>query len=125
MRVRVSLRAYWAMWDMKHLFNPFKYRWFSLQITSHKLLRYLAFIPLFIAFVTNGMITGEGIFYKTSFIVQIMFYSIAAFVALNDGSKNRVFGLAHYFCLINIASAMAFIKFLKREKIVLWKPRVG
>ncbi|PUA27558.1 MAG: glycosyl transferase [Cellvibrio sp. 79] len=125
MRVRVSLRAYWAMWDMKHLFNPFKYQWFSLQITSHKLLRYLAFIPLFVAFVTNGLITGEGIFYKASFIAQITFYSIAAFVALNDGSKNRIFGLAHYFCLINIASAMAFIKFLKREKIVLWKPRVG
>lgn len=125
MRVRVSLRAYWAMWDMKHLFNPFKYQWFSLQITSHKLLRYLAFIPLFIAFVSNGLITGEGVFYKASFIVQIAFYSMAAFVALNDGSKNKLFGLAHYFCLINIASAMAFIKFLKREKIVLWKPRVG
>lgn len=125
MRVRVSLRAYWAMWDMKHLFNPFKYQWFSLQITSHKLLRYLAFIPLFIAFVSNGLITGEGIFYKASFIAQIAFYSMAAFVALNDGSKNKLFGLAHYFCLINIASAMAFIKFLKREKIVLWKPRVG
>jgi len=125
MRVRVSLRAYWAMWDMKHLFNPFKYQWFSLQITSHKLLRYLAFIPLFIAFVSNGLITGEGVFYKATFIGQIVFYSMAAFVALNDGSKNKLFGLAHYFCLINIASAMAFIKFLKREKIVLWKPRVG
>lgn len=125
MRVRVSLRAYWAMWDMKHLFNPFKYGWFSLQITSHKLLRYLAFIPLFLAFVTNGLITGEGLFYKITFIIQILFYTAAAFVSLNDGSKNKLLGLAHYFCLINIASAMAFIKFVKREKIVMWKPRVG
>lgn len=125
MRVRVSLRAYWAMWDMKHLFNPFKYRWFSLQITSHKLLRYLAFIPLFIAFISNGLITGEGLFYKITFVAQIAFYTAAAFVALNDGSKSRILGLIHYFCLINIASAMAFIKFLNREKIILWKPRVG
>lgn len=125
MRVRVSLRAYWAMWDMKHLFNPFKYGWFGLQITSHKLLRYLAFIPLFLAFVTNGLITGEGLFYKITFIIQILFYTAAAFVSLNDGSKNKLLGLAHYFCLINIASAMAFIKFVKREKIVMWKPRVG
>lgn len=125
MRVRVSLRAYWAMWDMKHLFNPFRYRWFSLQITSHKLLRYLAFIPLFLVFVTNGLITGEGDFYKLTFLVQIAFYTSAAFVALSDGSKNKWLGLAHYFCLINIASAMACIKFLKREKIVMWKPRVG
>ncbi|HTF96260.1 MAG TPA: glycosyltransferase family 2 protein [Cellvibrio sp.] len=125
MRVRVSLRAYWAMWDMKHLFNPFQYKWFSLQLISHKLLRYLAFIPLFFAFISNGFITGESLIYKTTFLVQVIFYSAAAAVALNDGSKNKLLGLAHYFCLINIASTMAFFKFLKREKIVLWKPRVG
>jgi cellulose synthase/poly-beta-1,6-N-acetylglucosamine synthase-like glycosyltransferase len=125
MRVRVSLRAYWAMYDMKHLFNPSKYGIFSLQLLSHKLLRYLAFIPLLIVFISNGFITGNGLFYSSTFLLQILFYGVAAFVALNDGTKNKFFGLAHYFCLINIASAMAFIKFIKREKIVLWKPRVG
>jgi cellulose synthase/poly-beta-1,6-N-acetylglucosamine synthase-like glycosyltransferase len=125
MRVRVSLRAYWAMWDMKHLFNPFKYGLFSLQITSHKLLRYLAFIPLFFTLISNGFITGDGWFYQLTFIVQIIFYSAAAFVSLNDGTKNRWLALANYFCLINIAAAMAFIKFIKREKIVVWTPRVG
>lgn len=125
MRVRVSLRAYWAMWDMKHLFNPFNFGIFSLQLTSHKLLRYLAFIPLFFALISNGLITGEGWFYQLTFIAQILFYSAAAFVSLNDGTKNRWLGLANYFCLINVAAAMAFIKFIKREKIVIWKPRVG
>ena len=125
MRVRVSLRAYWAMLDMKHLFNPFEYGLFSLQLLSHKLLRYLAFIPLLIAFISNGFITGEGAFYSAAFMLQVIFYCAAAFVVLNDGTKNRILGLAHYFCLINIASAMAFIKFIKGEKIVLWKPRVG
>jgi cellulose synthase/poly-beta-1,6-N-acetylglucosamine synthase-like glycosyltransferase len=125
MRVRVSLRAYWAMWDMKHLFNPFKYGLFSLQITSHKLLRYLAFIPLFLALVSNGLITGEGWFYQVTFIAQVVFYSLAAFVSLNDGTKNKWLAFANYFCLINIAAAMAFFKFIKREKIVIWKPRVG
>lgn len=125
MRVRVSLRAYWAMYDMKHLFNPFNYGLFTLQLISHKLLRYLAFMPLLITFITNGLITGEGSFYSYTFLVQIIFYGAAAFVALNDGTNNRFLGLAHYFCLINIASAMAFIKFIKGEKIVLWKPRVG
>jgi cellulose synthase/poly-beta-1,6-N-acetylglucosamine synthase-like glycosyltransferase len=125
MRVRVSLRAYWAMLDMKHLFNPFEYGLFSLQLFSHKLLRYVAFIPLLVAFISNGFITGEGTFYSATFMLQVIFYCAAAFVVLNDGTKNRILGLAHYFCLINIASAMAFIKFIKGEKIVLWKPRVG
>jgi cellulose synthase/poly-beta-1,6-N-acetylglucosamine synthase-like glycosyltransferase len=125
MRVRVSLRAYWAMKDMKHLLNPARYGVFSLQLISHKLLRYLAFIPLLVAFVTNGVITGENSFYMLTFIVQVVFYGAAAFVSLNDGTQNRWLGLANYFCLINIASAMAFIKFIKGEKIVMWKPRVG
>ena len=125
MRVRVSLRAYWAMLDMKHLFNPFNYGIFSLQLSSHKLLRYLAFIPLLLVFISNGLITGEGSFYSLTFLLQILFYGAAGFVALNEGSQNRWLGLAHYFCLINIASAMAFIKFVKGEKIVLWKPRAG
>jgi peptidoglycan/LPS O-acetylase OafA/YrhL len=113
------------MLDMKHLFNPFKYGLFSLQLTSHKLLRYLAFIPLTMVFISNGMITGDSAFYSSVFILQIMFYGAAAFVVLNDGSSNRLLGLAYYFCLINIASAMAFLKFIKGEKIILWKPRVG
>ncbi|ACE83022.1 glycosyltransferase family 2 protein [Cellvibrio japonicus] len=125
MRVRVSLRAYWAMWDMKHLFDPFRYGIFTLQLTSHKLLRYLAFIPLSAVFISNGFITGHGSFYQLTFLIQILFYGAAAFVSLNDGTKNRWLGLTHYFCLINIASTMAFLKFIKGEKIVLWKPRVG
>jgi len=124
MRVRVSLRAYWALKDMKHLFNPFNYGIFSLQLFSHKLLRYLAFIPLLVALISNGFIT-ESYFYAFTFFIQILFYGAAAFVTLNDGTNNRLLGLANYFCLINIASMMAFIKFLKGEKIVLWKPRVG
>jgi hypothetical protein len=125
MRVRVSLRAYWAMLDMKHLFNPFQYGIFSLQLFSHKLLRYLAFVPLLLAYLSNGLITGEGFFYSYSFIIQTLFYGAATYVALNEGTQNRWLGLAHYFCLINIASAMAFIKFIKGEKIILWKPRAG
>lgn len=125
MRVRVSLRAYWAMWDMRHLFNPSQYGIFTLQLISHKLLRYLAFIPLFLALICNGFITGDGIFYSATFLIQILFYVAAAYVSLNDGTKNRWLGLANYFCLINIASAMACLKFIKGEKIVLWKPRVG
>lgn len=125
MRIRVSLRAYWAMWDMKHLFNPFTYKIFALQILSHKLLRYLAFIPLILAFVSNGFITGHSDLYQLTFLLQVFFYGAASFVVLNDGTHNRWLGLIHYFCLINVASAMAFIKFVKGEKIVVWKPRVG
>src|SRR5690606_14529897 len=63
MRVRGSLRAYWAMRDMQHLFNPREYGIFSLQLISHKLLRHLAFMPLVAAFIANAFITGYSGFY--------------------------------------------------------------
>ena len=43
MRVRVSLRAMWALVDMRHLLNICKFPLFSWQLLSHKVLRYLAF----------------------------------------------------------------------------------
>lgn len=125
MRVRVSLRAYWAMRDMQHLFNPSNYGLFSLQLISHKLLRYLAFIPLVLVFISNGLITGYSSFYGLTFLLQIFFYGAAGYAALSDSVHNRWLTLAHYFCLINLASAIAFVKYLKGEKIVMWKPRAG
>lgn len=124
MRVRVSLRAYWAMSDMRHLFNPASYGLFSLQIISHKLLRYLAFIPLFTAFISNALLTGHSDLYLLTFIIQLLFYGAAIVASISD-NNNRWLTLAHYFCLINLAAAKAFFKFLRREKIVIWKPRIG
>ena len=46
MRVRVALRALWALWDKRALLNPVRFPLFSWQLASHKLLRYLSFAPL-------------------------------------------------------------------------------
>lgn len=124
MRVRVSLRAYWAMWDMRHLFNPFTYGVFSLQLFSHKLLRYLAFLPLMLTFFSSILLSENYNFYGLAGFTQFVFYSAAA-IASGTGSNNRWLGLANYFCLVNFASAVAFVNFIKGEKIILWKPRVG
>lgn len=125
MRVRVSLRAYWAMWDMKHLFNPMNYGLFSLQIISHKLLRYLAFIPLCVVLLTSLILADYHWFYALAALGQLGFYGAAGYAEANNRSDSRLLGLAHYFSLINLASMMAFFRFVKGEKIVMWKPRGG
>lgn len=125
MRVRVSLRAYWAMWDMKHLFNPKNYGLFSLQIISHKLLRYLAFVPLLLALLTSLVLADYHWFYALAALGQLVFYGAAGYAETSGGSQSRLLGLAHYFSLINLASMMAFIRFVRGEKIVMWKPRGG
>lgn len=124
MRVRVSLRALWALWDMRHLFNPRQYGVFSWQLLSHKALRYLAFVPMATAFLSNALLSGTGTLYTLLFFGQLGCYGLAAYAQLFK-SDNRIAGLCNYFCLINLASFVAFTSFVRGEKIVIWQPRVG
>ncbi|MCW8930337.1 MAG: glycosyltransferase family 2 protein [Gammaproteobacteria bacterium] len=127
MRVRVGLRAIWALHDMRVLLNPFRFKLFSLQLISHKLLRYLAFIPLVAVFFLNIILFPENILYKFLMLFQCVFYGLS-FIGykLKTRPDNPVFfTLPYYFSLLNIASAHAFIRYLKKEKQIIWKPRVG
>jgi cellulose synthase/poly-beta-1,6-N-acetylglucosamine synthase-like glycosyltransferase len=125
MRVRVSLRAFWAMWDMRHLFNPFKYGLFSWQLLSHKLLRYLAIVFMIIALGSNAALALKSSYWLAVLLCQFGFYGLACWGAKKPNAAPAVARLAYYFCLINSAAGIALIKFLQGKKIVTWKPRKG
>lgn len=127
MRVRVSLRALWALWDMRHLFNVFRYGFFSLQLVSHKLLRYAVFLFLAAAAVTNVMLVDEGMIYRLALAAQVGFYALAWWGHGRNrrGIRSRIGYLPYYFMLLNLASAQAFGKFMLGKKQTVWKPRTG
>jgi cellulose synthase/poly-beta-1,6-N-acetylglucosamine synthase-like glycosyltransferase len=127
MRVRVSLRAIWALHDMRHLFNIRKFRLFSWELFSHKWLRYIAFIFLLVAYLANLFLLGEDSIFLILMILQTLFYlaALLSFILEQKGLHMKVFYIPYYFTLINLASAHAFIKFLMGEKQVLWTPRKG
>ena len=127
MRVRVSLRALWAMHDMHVLLNPLKFGKFAIQLISHKLLRYLAFVPLVLCFFTNLVLFSESSVYLITILIQVVFYSLAWLGMLNQGRADSpvYFTLPYYFSLLNIACAHATWRYLKGEKQVTWKPRAG
>ena len=144
MRVRVSLRALWALSDMRHLltfsrslsyssgtpshlltFAPsFLYSW---QLWSHKVLRYLSFLFLTAAFFSNLALWGEGMSYKLALLIQIAAYlsAIAAPLLERFRVQFKLIHMARYFVLLNLASAYAFFKFLCGKKQVVWEPRKG
>jgi len=127
MRVRVSLRALWAMFDMRVLLNPLKFPVFSLQLISHKVLRYLAWLPLIIILVINTFLLGSGLFYQLVFLFQVLAYGLAItgyFWKIQKPCPG-VITLCYYFLLINIAAALAFFQFLNGKKQVIWAPRTG
>ena len=124
MRVRVSLRSMWALWDMRRLFNPFRYRLFAFQLFSHKLVRYTAFIPLLALLPLNLALASTGGIYAASMIGQLLFYLLAAAGGMG-WSRNRLSAWPWYFTLVNAASGVAFVRFIRGHKQVLWQPRHG
>lgn len=128
MRVRVALRAIWALFDMRELlFMKPGNRLFSWQLWSHKVLRYLGFLFILMAFLANIVLLTHGAMYVCFFILQIAAIGGAiAFPFLEK--RNQVFlplRFLNYFFLLNLASAHAFLKFIMGKKQVLWTPRKG
>ena len=127
MRVRVSLRALWALFDKRKLLNPLRFPLFAWQLFSHKVLRYAAFIPLAGLLVFNALIAGKHPFYLVFLILQLSAYGLAAagpVLSRSPAVASRLL-TPYYFVLLNLACAAAFWKFVNGQKMVTWKPRGG
>lgn len=122
MRVRVAVRTLHGLWRMRRLMNPFRYGFFSLEIISHKVLRYL--IPVFLAAalaVNSALLYGEGarLFFLT-LVFQLSFYCAVAAGWILRGK--RYVNIPYYFFITNAALFVGFLRFLRGEKQVVWNP---
>ena len=126
MRVRVSLRALWALWDKRRLLNPLRQPLLTFQIFSHKVLRYLAFIPLCAALVSSWWLAPSSMLMALAAVAQTAVY-LLAFTGwkLHAGNHGAIVGFPYYFALLNVASAHAVCKFLGGERQATWAPRTG
>jgi cellulose synthase/poly-beta-1,6-N-acetylglucosamine synthase-like glycosyltransferase len=127
MRVRVALRAFWALWDKRTLLNPLRYGLFAWQLWSHKLLRYLSFLPLAGAMVLSWLLLPQGGPYAIGIAIQFVFalLCLAAATAVPGVGQSSAARFSYYFFLLNWTSAVAFLRFTRGQKQVLWQPRVG
>ncbi len=127
MRVRVSLRAFWALWDLRSLLSPFRFGLFSWQLWSHKVLRYLAFVPMIAVLLSNIALLNAGPIYQIALVGQVLIYGLAIAGSVLGSLDNapRVLVWPNYFVLLNVASGVAFWRFINGQKQVLWKPRTG
>jgi cellulose synthase/poly-beta-1,6-N-acetylglucosamine synthase-like glycosyltransferase len=125
MRVRVSLRAWHALKDKAALLNPFRYGVFAWQLFSHKVLRYLA--PFFQAgaLLTNLVLAaGDSAIWRWLLALQVVWYLLALLGhALRRRRLPRLLALVYYLCVVNAASAVAFVHFLRGRRQVTWQPR--
>lgn len=127
MRVRVSLRALWALRDQRRLFSFKRFGLFAWQLWTHKALRYLCF--LFIAGVYLGslLLWRRSAFYDVLFLSQSLVYLGLLFPGATAHSRHfsKLMGHIRYFMLLNLSAGHAFLKFLLGQKQVVWTPRKG
>jgi cellulose synthase/poly-beta-1,6-N-acetylglucosamine synthase-like glycosyltransferase len=125
MRVRVSLRAWWALKDKAALLSLPRFGLFAWQLWSHKVLRYLA--PVFQAGVLLSNLVlagGGGDGWGTLLVLQVLFYGVVgAAHGLRDRDLPGPVTAAYYLCLVNLASGVALVQFLQGKKKVTWTPR--
>jgi cellulose synthase/poly-beta-1,6-N-acetylglucosamine synthase-like glycosyltransferase len=126
MRVRVIVRTINALVRRARMLNPLRFGFFSFQLFSHKVLRYL--VPeLLIAIFASGLylaVTGgsSAPVYRALLIAQLAFCLAAAFGWLRQrlGLRLPFVHVPFYFLVVNLAALWALVLYLRGERKVTW-----
>ena len=125
-KVRVIMRSWKAFIFRRELLNPFRYKFYAIQLFSHKILRYLVVFPLLILFLVSPFLWKTGFIYQIATIGQIAFYGCALFGWRLNGTRlgrKKIFTIPFYFCMVNAASLVAIINVLRGRQIKHWEPQ--
>ena len=124
MRVRVISQTFTDLWRNRDMLNPFKSGFFAIELISHKLLRYAVPLVLAALLVASGVLGRTSEFYFSAFVAQIVFYllAIVGWGLERAGGRLSLLAMPLYFVLANLASVVAFYKFLRGETYARWEP---
>jgi hypothetical protein len=122
-KVRTVVRGLTVFFQHFELLNIFKYGFFSYQIFCHKLLRWLAPFFIIAAFVANIVLAFTSFLYLILFAFQCMFYSIAFWWYFSASQPSKIiFKIPLYFFTVNAAIMVAWWRYLKGQRVVMWNP---
>jgi cellulose synthase/poly-beta-1,6-N-acetylglucosamine synthase-like glycosyltransferase len=123
-RVRIISQTFSDLWRNRAVLNPFRSGFYAVQLWSHKLMRYLVPVFLIVIFFASAFLATRNAFYAAVFVMQVAFY-LAALVSWMLEKLGVTFGLLalpQYFVITNLASLIAFVKFLTGERYTRWEP---
>ena len=123
-KVRTVLRGLTVFFQHVEFLNVFRYGLFSYQYFCHKLLRWL--VPLFlgIAFLANLLLVTNSPLYFGLFLLQLSFYGVAVWgwKRAGDAACRNMVKIPAYFVTVNASIAVAWWRYLRRQRIVMWTP---
>ncbi len=125
-KVRTLYGNYQLFTSMPEILNPRRSP-VALQLFSHKFLRLLVPFLMILIFVINAFWLRKGI-YEVFFILQVVFYGMAAIGGLAKQSHYgmlrplvKVCYVPYVFCLLNFSALMGFWRFILAKQDVRWE----
>ncbi len=124
-KVRTVVRGLTVFFNHLQFINIFKFGLFSYMYVCHKLLRWTVPIFLLIALSSGIYLFKAADIYKIITIFQIAFYMLAfTGIAIPELNKVRLMKIPSFFVMVNISILVAWMKYLKGERIVLWQSSI-
>ncbi len=122
-KVRTVLRGIHTLFSYKEMLNPFRFGFFSIQLLSHKLCRWL--VPFFILLAGGSLfiLSRSSFGYTALFFIGIVFFLLAAIGYFRPAlRRNLLLKVPLFFTVSNLAILSAWIKYLSGERTVKWDP---
>jgi len=120
MRVRVAIRSITALVRERDVLNPLRHGAFAWQLWSHKVLRYAS--PLIWAgLLVASFALSANLFYRLALAAQLLLIAAGVIGWLTHARGAMVLVKPYYFLLTNVASLMALARYLRGERVVIWK----
>ncbi|MHB8711803.1 MAG: glycosyltransferase family 2 protein [Trichloromonadaceae bacterium] len=122
-KIRTVLRGQTVFFKNLEFLNVFRYGLFAYQYFCHKLLRWLVPLFLFTALTANlGLIFGSR-FYFLLFLGHLGFYGLALWGWSRSRTPEHVaVKLPLYFLVVNAAILVAWWRYLRGNRMVMWAP---
>jgi cellulose synthase/poly-beta-1,6-N-acetylglucosamine synthase-like glycosyltransferase len=121
MRVRVVTRGMNGILSVSDLLLPWKYGWVSIQLLSHKVLRWLVSVFLILLFLSSALLYQHPLF-RALLLLQTVFY-LAAILSLVFPLHQRwkLLGIPLYFCTLNAAALCSMVELARGRKYATWQ----
>lgn len=122
-KIRTVLRGLTVFFLNTEFLNPLRYGLFAYQYICHKLLRWLVPVFLFTALLTNVVLSSNSASYFIIMSIHLGFYIIAirGWLAKSPPS-GALFKIPLYFVTVNMAIVVAWWRFLRGKRMVMWAP---
>ncbi len=122
-RRRIVSRSLYGLWTEVGVLNPFAHFFFALQMSSHKLLRWLVPVWLLVVLAVNVPLAASE-YYGLLLALQVAFYGLAALGLLLPERLGRywLFYVPAYFTATNLGTLLGLLSFLTGRRHRVWQP---